>query len=148
MAYCTSPGWWLMVISVKQSKEYLTYGTEVLGENLHQCRFVHHKSHITTKARTWAAEVGNWRLVAWVMVWPRIWFILLKKANLRFWRQWSDLYFNCWLVWNIILPLVCCVRSCYVVKLRKSATLFRSQDRVHSDSNFFQRRSFGKVKAI
>jgi hypothetical protein len=35
--------------------------TEVLGENLPQCHFVHHKSHLT-RARTRAAAVGSQRL--------------------------------------------------------------------------------------
>jgi hypothetical protein len=46
LAYCTSPGWWMMM-SMKQSVEWLAVETEVLGENLSQCRFVHHKSHVT-----------------------------------------------------------------------------------------------------
>jgi hypothetical protein len=36
------------MMSVEQSVEWELVGeTEVLGENLQQCHFVHHKSHIT-----------------------------------------------------------------------------------------------------
>jgi hypothetical protein len=35
-----------MMMSVEQSVECLAWETEVLGENLRQCRFVQHKSHI------------------------------------------------------------------------------------------------------
>jgi hypothetical protein len=43
---CTSHGRWL-TMSVKQQVECLVGETVVLGENLSQCDFVHHKSHIT-----------------------------------------------------------------------------------------------------
>jgi hypothetical protein len=46
LAYCTSPGWWMMM-SVQQSVEWLAGETEVFGGNLPHCRFVHHKSHMT-----------------------------------------------------------------------------------------------------
>jgi hypothetical protein len=36
-----------MLISVEQSVEFVAGETEVLGENLSQCRFVHYKSHMT-----------------------------------------------------------------------------------------------------
>jgi hypothetical protein len=36
-----------MMSSVEQSVEWLAGETEVLAENLPQCRFVHHKSHMT-----------------------------------------------------------------------------------------------------
>jgi hypothetical protein len=39
-------------------------------KNLFQCHFVHHKSHMTTRARTRAAEVGSRRLTAWAMARP------------------------------------------------------------------------------
>jgi hypothetical protein len=36
------------MVSVEQSVEWeLAGGTEVLGENLPQCHFIHHKSHMT-----------------------------------------------------------------------------------------------------
>jgi hypothetical protein len=45
LVYYNSPGWWWM-ISVEHSVEWLAAETEALGENLIQCRFVHHKSHM------------------------------------------------------------------------------------------------------
>jgi hypothetical protein len=39
-------------------------GTEVLGENLPQCHYVHHKSHMPVRTRTRAGAVGSQRLTA------------------------------------------------------------------------------------
>jgi hypothetical protein len=36
-----------MMMSLEQSVEWLAGETEVLGENLPQSLFVHHKSHVT-----------------------------------------------------------------------------------------------------
>jgi hypothetical protein len=46
MAHFTIPVWWWIMMSVEQSVECLAEETEILGENLPQCRFVHHKSHM------------------------------------------------------------------------------------------------------
>jgi hypothetical protein len=45
--------------------EWLAGETEVLGENLPQCRFVHHNPHIPARTRTRATAVGSQRLTAW-----------------------------------------------------------------------------------
>jgi hypothetical protein len=46
LAYCTSPNWEMRMI-VEQLVEWRLVGeTEVLGGNLPQCHFVHHKSHM------------------------------------------------------------------------------------------------------
>jgi hypothetical protein len=45
--------------------------TKVLGENLPQRHYVHHKSHKTWN-RTRAAAVGSQRLTAWATARPRI----------------------------------------------------------------------------
>jgi hypothetical protein len=44
--------------------ELLATETEELGENLPQCRFVHHKPHMSARTRTRAAAVGSQRLTA------------------------------------------------------------------------------------
>jgi hypothetical protein len=35
-----------VIMIMEKSVEWLARETEVLGENLHQCRFVHHKPHM------------------------------------------------------------------------------------------------------
>jgi hypothetical protein len=62
----------MMVIVEKLVEWRLAGETEVLGENLPQRHFVHHKSHMTRPlARTRTAAVGSQRLTAWAMARPR-----------------------------------------------------------------------------
>jgi hypothetical protein len=44
--------------------------TEVLGENLSQCRFVHHKTHMLPGRETRAIVVGSQRLTTWATARP------------------------------------------------------------------------------
>jgi hypothetical protein len=49
-----------MIMGVEYSVEWLAGKTEVLGENLPQCHFVHHKSHMTwARTLTGAVEAGD-----------------------------------------------------------------------------------------
>jgi hypothetical protein len=61
-----------MRMIVEQLVEWRSAGeTEVLGENLPQSHFVHHKiPHDETRTRTRAAAVGSQRITAWAMARP------------------------------------------------------------------------------
>jgi hypothetical protein len=63
-----------MRVIVEQFVEWRLAGeTEVLGENLPQRHFVHHKiPYDQTRARTRAAVVGSQRLTAWAMTRPQL----------------------------------------------------------------------------
>jgi hypothetical protein len=53
-----------VIMIMEKSVELLAGETEVLGENLPQCRFVHHKPHMAARTRTRTAAVGSQRLTA------------------------------------------------------------------------------------
>jgi hypothetical protein len=53
-----------VIMMVEKLVELLAGETEVLGENLPQCRFVHHKPHMPALKQTRAAAVGSQRLTA------------------------------------------------------------------------------------
>jgi hypothetical protein len=53
-----------VIMMMEKSVECLAGESEVLGENLPQCRFVHHKPHMPARTRTRAAAVGSQRLTA------------------------------------------------------------------------------------
>jgi hypothetical protein len=58
-----------MMMIVEQLVECeLAEEAEVLGENLLQCHFVHHKS----QAWSWATAVGSQQLSAWTMAQPYV----------------------------------------------------------------------------
>jgi hypothetical protein len=72
-----------MRMIVEQLVEWRVAGeTEVLGENLPQRHFVHHKSHMTRPGlKPRAAVVGSQRLTAWAMARPP-WHSLQVQAIL------------------------------------------------------------------
>jgi hypothetical protein len=73
LAYCTSPG--SEIMNVEQLVEWILAGKpEIFGENLLQCHFVHHKSHMTWLG-TRAAAVGSRRLTAWAMARPKVYVV-------------------------------------------------------------------------
>jgi hypothetical protein len=51
--------------------EWMAGETEVLGENLSQCHFVHHKPHMCVRMRSRHAAVGSQRLTVWAMARPK-----------------------------------------------------------------------------
>jgi hypothetical protein len=61
-----------MMVIVEQLVEWRLAGeTEVLGENLLQCHFLHDKPQMTgPRVRTRADAVGSQRLTAWAMARP------------------------------------------------------------------------------
>jgi hypothetical protein len=60
-----------MMIAEQSVEWELVRETEVLGENLPQWHFIHHKSHyVVTWDRTRAAAVGSQRLTAWATALP------------------------------------------------------------------------------
>jgi hypothetical protein len=63
-----------MMMIVEQLVEWRLVGeTEVLGENLSQRHFVHHKSHMTRPGlEPRASAVGSQRLTAWAMARPLV----------------------------------------------------------------------------
>jgi hypothetical protein len=68
LACCTCPP---VIMRIENLVEWWLAGeTEVLRENLPQCHFVHHKSHMTWPGANRAAVVGSQQLTAWAMAQP------------------------------------------------------------------------------
>jgi hypothetical protein len=80
------------MMSVEQSVKWELAGeTEVLGENLSQWHFIHHKSHMTWRGgRTRAAVVGSRWLTAWAIARPHMNESLLTvNLNTTLHIQWN-----------------------------------------------------------
>jgi hypothetical protein len=56
---------WVVRMMERLVEWWLAGETEVLGENLAQCRFVYHKPHMPALTRTGVPAVGSQRLTAW-----------------------------------------------------------------------------------
>jgi hypothetical protein len=59
-----------LIMMMEKLVEWLAEETEVLGENLAQCLFVHHKPQHAARTRTRAAAVGSQRVTAWATARP------------------------------------------------------------------------------
>jgi hypothetical protein len=59
-----------VIMMMEKLVEWLAGETQVLGGNLPQCCFVHHKNHMPARTQTWAAAVGSQRLTAWATARP------------------------------------------------------------------------------
>jgi hypothetical protein len=59
-----------VIMMMEKLVEWLAKETEVLGENLPQCPFAHHKPHMPTRTWTRAVAVGSQRLTAWATARP------------------------------------------------------------------------------
>jgi hypothetical protein len=75
-------------------EQILAWETEVLGENLPQRHFVHHKSHLTRpRDRTRAAEVGSQRLTGHGSVVGRGTVLQAERSRVRVPMKWiSSIY--------------------------------------------------------
>jgi hypothetical protein len=98
-----------MRMIVEQLVEWSLAGeTEVLGENLPQLHFVHHKSHMTRPGlEPRAAAVGSQRLTAWAMARPHqshtLKNVIVKcvKLNSASPRRTRDVMIRQVAVWNV-----------------------------------------------
>jgi hypothetical protein len=99
-----------MIMMMEKLAEWLAGETEVLGENLPQCRFVHHKPHMPARTRTRAAAVGE-RLIT-----PSLLTIFISLALYLF-SIISLLIKETWIIFvikglNLSLPLI----KCHIMK--------------------------------
>jgi hypothetical protein len=72
------------MINAEHSVEWeLTGKTEILGENLPQCHFVHHKCHMTSeRCSNPGHRGGSRRLTAWTMARPNLWRYVWNVSSL------------------------------------------------------------------
>jgi hypothetical protein len=78
-----------MMISVEQSVECLTEETEVLGENLLQCHFVHHESHITSpvlKPGSSRREAGDISYIKSALLFVSV-YVIADFFGIPMWRR-------------------------------------------------------------
>jgi hypothetical protein len=59
-----------LIMMMEKLVEWLAGETELLGENLPQCHFVHHKPHMVPGREPRPAAVGSQRLTAWATARP------------------------------------------------------------------------------
>jgi hypothetical protein len=88
-----------VIMMMEKLVEWLAGENEVLGENLPQCRFVHHKPPHAARTRNRAAAVGSQRLTAWTMARP----------NVNLW--WYPIGLHVFTSENVALSIIILVRN-------------------------------------
>jgi hypothetical protein len=102
-----------VIMMMEKLVKWLAGETEVLGENLPQCRFVNHKSHMRP------AAVGSQRLTAWATARPRIDLILLRDDGSRANYRNCILFYLHMRRWNV--SKLCQFRNSFVATINFSS---------------------------
>jgi hypothetical protein len=130
-----------MRMIVEQLVEWNLAGeTEVIGENLPQRHFVHHKSHMTRPGlEPRAAAVGSQRLIAWAMARPTpctklCWKIFPAKRNTTLFHFYCHLL----LLRGSLLTYITtkCRHWLFVYYIRVFHPLWRESSRAYCTSRF------------
>jgi hypothetical protein len=120
-----------VIMMLEKLVECLAGETTVLGGNLPQCRFVHHKpQHSSALTRTRASEMGSQRLTAWALARPGL---VAYSSDCTIWSFRKG-------TWDLYPPFVWKTTSCGSKYSKLSRHFSQFVVRAIAPSSYFHKR--------